>query len=318
MNHIKKTGIGGFASGFSEGAEGLDTDKSIEQMCKHLPSDCRFRTRSGHCFRGTDSSGSATYVHAYCNRLTCRTCARRICQALLRSISAAVSTSGLRHHLVLTLPSAVRHHEAEPLVKSAFRKLILAAKRAFGNLSFVWTLGVTGRGRLHLHALVSADLSKAVVYGRETRWLRNKWHALTGGHQVSSTEFPESDAWNLAHYLVVNMISTVAAGLPLRRRYGCSRGIALRPRAPRLDGVTWERLDRPSAAFAVEHGIDPRPVLNPTFKVPAPSDAMASPSPSLGEPPLERRAAGPTVPAGGRAGLGTLLHADSERSEHEQ
>ena len=280
-------------------------------MCKLQPSDCHFHTRSGHCFRGVNSDGSATYVHAYCGRLTCRSCSRRICQALLRSIASAVSERGLCHHLVLTLPSAVTRHEAEPLVKSAFRKLVIAAKRAFGPLSFVWTLGATGRGCLHLHVLTNVDMTHGQRRGRRIRWLREKWRGLTGGYQVSSKEFPEADAWRLSHYIVLNLMQTVMSGLGLSRRYGCSRDIVLRPRRESADAAVWERLPLPSAAIAVEYGVDTLPVVNPTFTLPRENinDASASYGDAPAVSALERRpaAGGPTLPAAGPAGCGPRL-----------
>lgn len=278
MNRKPNTGGGAGASVFGEDDVGLDRDKNIDQMCKSQPHDCRLRTTSGSCFLGTDSHGYAVVVHAYCNRLMCRTCSRRICNALLASITAAITSRGLRHHVVLTLPPATGRHEAEPLMKSALRKFLLALKYRHGRVHYVWALGAHKSRALHLHLLLSAAADRS--------WLKRKWRLLTGATQVSCREFPESDAWNLARYLVLNMMSTVVAGMPLSRRYGCSRNITLRPKPPRDGTCKWERLQRPSSAYAREQGLDPHPISNGSYVL-APADALASQPRSRCEVPLD-------------------------------
>ena len=72
----------------------------------------------------------------------------------------------------------------------------------------------------------------------------------------------------------------------------------------------------PSAAIAIEYGLDAMPVVNPTFTLPCENlhDANASSGDAPAVSALDRRpaAGGPTVPAAGPAGSGPQLQQKGE------
>lgn len=230
---------------------------SIEQMCKRLPRDCWANAATGASLKGTHPDGKVTYVHAYCKTLTCRTCAGRVCSTLIDQLVGAISAHQLTHCVTLTLPGDVAPDNQDLKLKKSLRKLMRAAKRAFGDISYVWVLGCHRNGPLHLHMLINRDLRKGMDNGKLINWLKIKWHNLTGAHQVRSFSFPLTDASKLARYMVVkNLLDGILTRPELKRRRGCTRNIKWGSQSEfERNDLEWEFLRKPTSLIAVEQRI---------------------------------------------------------------
>jgi len=272
---------------------GLDIS-NIEQMCKSLPHDCYVNAATGASLRGEHSDGSVTYLHAYCKKLTCRTCARKICNTLIDSLADQIVDHKLLYFVTLTLPGDVRPENQEIRLKQSLRKLMRSAKRAFGALSYVWVISSHSRGSLHLHVLTSVDLRKGMDNGKRIPWLKTKWHKLTGAQQVSCVPSLPADALNRAIYMVKNIMEGVLRRPELGRRRGCTRNIKLMAQME-LDneGTEWSFVDRPTSLIAVEKGVAPHFALfNGPVNIPPKSKTVGAQRQSVTATPSSRREGG--------------------------
>lgn len=228
-------------------------------MLGSLPHDCHLNTGSGFSFRKANPDGSATYAHAYCNMMTCRSCAKKRCITAAHAIRDAISVHRMLTHVTLTLPPLTKDHEQGRVLARALRRLLLnIADHCKHPFTYVWAYGSGKGGRLHLHlitnvvqvpgtiaiptpstvaATVAATGSAAAgatpatstvnAYGVCKTWVKMRWFKLTGAKQVRVTSFPPSDASQMSRYLMKNVLETVFAGHKIKRRFGSSRDIQL-------------------------------------------------------------------------------------------
>lgn len=276
-------------------------NKSIEQLIQQLPYCCRTNTLTGFCY----CSGNQ-YAHAFCKKLTCRTCAHRLLGTLKPGILAAARTHGMAYFVTLTLPASTPPISQSRTLRRALRRLLLEARRSFPGarkLVYCWALGGNSR-YLHLHLLLNRDLRRGTRYGRPIAWLKQTWHSLTGAHQTRCSKIVPGTEARVVDYLLLNFFQTIQGCPQLQgRRYGYSRGLALTARPRNPQGTRrWIRLKQPTAQIARQSGVDANPVTNSFLDL---TDAIASSQPGRAEPPLERSVPrDTTVPAGGRGGSG--------------
>lgn len=193
---------------------------------------------------------------AYCKKLTCRTCAGKLCSTLKDSLLAAIAEHQLLYFVTLTLPGDVKPGQQERKLKKSFSKLKRAANRAFGDISYVWVVSCHRNGSLHLHMLTNTDLRRGSENGKQIEWLKQKWHRLTGAHQARCASFPIRDANNLAAYMVKNLITGVLTRPEIIRRRGCSRCVNWRAQIEREeDGTEWSFLRKPTALVVSKSGV---------------------------------------------------------------
>lgn len=286
--------------------EHLDNN-SIEQLTQHLPFDCRSQVHTGFSFSTPLPDGSTTYVHAFCKRRHCRTCAKRLYFSLHRSICAAIPVHTLSHFLTLTFTGRVTREKFSRSLNRFFRE----ARRTFPTLTYLWIAGTTRRRHLHVHVLVNVDLRHASRYGQRTKWLRPVWHRITGATQVTTKPITSGTEANIAQYLLVNLFQLLASNTSISRRYGSSRCIRLNPPVPtnpEASSVTWKHERVPTAYLERLCGKDPNPTVNPTSVTVPPEKAASiderSESITRVPPraPLIPEAAGEGDPAGERRG----------------
>jgi hypothetical protein len=293
-------------TGISKAPASLDTLNTIGEVLQHLPTDCYFNTRTGTCYNAQDEHGVTAYHHAYCKKLTCRTCAKNRKRLLWDSLCAQPFT----HYLVLTLPGTVQPGDAEPRLKQALLRFLQQANRVLKprKLRYYWSLGVGAGGRLHANLLLDTDFGSVKRYRKpRPRWVRDTWHRLTGAQQISLQRIQPGTLGNVVNYLLKDFFMTVLKCPGIKRREGSSRSVRLKQEKKTSgDGYKWVRLHRPTAYYARELGIHPDMPANGNFIV-DPNAAPAAQSPTRGEPSLESRAAagGHALPADGRAGVGT-------------
>lgn len=284
-------------------AQGLDLHIGVEQCIHNLPHDCRWRTTSGFSF-STPTAAGEKYIHAPCNMLTCRSCAKRFYHQVHPALLHAFHDPGLRFHVSLTLPGNIPLEEQESILKDSLRRLLQHAKRTFDNpLHYAWVIGTHRNGHPHVHMLVNRDLRRASRRGRRIPWLKSVWFSMTHGHQVKAVEIKPGTEANVVQYILQNLFETVLRGQVTGRKYGCSRSIKLRPARRHPDPGKWTRNKHPTAYYARLAG---QTDLFMNREVIVLNDTAVSSAPGRGEAPLERRGAvgGPTVPAGAGAGAG--------------
>lgn len=256
----------------------LDNTNSIhiEQMTGSLPYDCHFNTVTGFTYRKPNPDGTHTYTHAYCNMMTCRSCAKRRCIQAVREIKEAIISQKLLTQITLTLPPDTRDHEQARALARALRRLLRnineRLKRPF---TYVWAYGCGTTGRLHLHLVTNAirSGSRGQKTGVTNKWIKDRWHKLTGATQTHFLRFPPTDAKKIARYLMKNVLETVFSGYRLKRRYSSSRDIKLMGSWPseandsgEIESGKWERIRGPSARHGSRLGVlEPNYELNPTF-----------------------------------------------------
>ena len=282
-------------------ARGLDRN-TIEQIIQHLPFNCRFRTTSGFSFSTPTPTGTL-YVHAPCNQLTCKGCAKQFYHQVHPALCQAIHDHALRFFVSLTLPGRTPPDKQESLLKESLQRLLQYAKRTFpAPLHYAWVIGTGSEGHLHVHMLTNINLCRASRYGSRTAWLKSTWHRLSGAHQVKLIAITPGSEQNVVQYLLKNLFETVAAGRVRGRKYGSSRTIKFRPAKQKPD-ATWTRHRCTTAYHARSNRIDEHPVMNGEVLVPGTS---VPDHPARAEAPLcPSGAAGDTrAPAGAAGGAG--------------
>ena len=247
-------------------------------MLGSLPYDCRFNTGSGFSFRKANPDGTTSYSHVYCNMMTCRSCAKWRCLTAIRAIKEAIITQKMLTHVTYTLPQGIQDHEQGRKLARALRRLLLnIGDKVKHPFAYVWAYGCGKNGRLHLHLVTNVirNGSQRSEWGVTKKWVKERWHKLTGAIQTHITDFPVTDARKQARYLMKNVMETVLDGYRLPRRFGSCRDIKLLRTRGTGDKASddgdgkWERVKGPTARHGLRLGVlEPNYGLNPTFNAP--------------------------------------------------
>ena len=207
--------------------------------------DCRFHGK--YSFRRTGPDGTETHLHAHCDRLDCPTCRARMTDALSAKLLAAVQRHQLTTCYTLTLrdhptPEAGFNHALQ-----AFRRLKAAHLRKYGRpLPYILVKSLGQRqGHPHIHLMTTTDVP--------SKWLRDRWHRLTGATQVHRRLNQAADLPRLVTYMVKNYLLGFDHGLR-GRKIQASAGIdvALKPRSDRSGPSEWKRAAVSTRSIALD------------------------------------------------------------------
>lgn len=152
-----------------------------------------------------------------CGRLDCVTCGPFRCRRYATRIHDCITAHNLNTLVTLTTPRDFRYPGGYERLRTAWQKFKGAYSRKYGRpLTCIYVYGKSRTGLPHLHILTDIPL--------EMKWLRNKWHRLTGGQQIKQEAV--GDQWKIASYFVRNYLE--AFGYKGIRRIGASRNLGLR------------------------------------------------------------------------------------------